>query len=179
MSSQSSQDKWLAIFFIIAALLILFVWIPMDTDTGMVEKVRRKLVIGDALAPSLAAIIICLGGVLLLLKPTGAMQMGKNNLLWLGLLFGLFVVATSLMRYAGPVVTHLLSMDYRPLRSTAPWHYIGFVLGGAFMVGGLTSIVDKKFSHRNFILGLVAALVIALLYDVPFDDLVLPPNGDV
>lgn len=45
-----------------------FIWIPLDVDTGIVEKVRRQVRLGDAFAPSLAALLIGLGGVLLILK---------------------------------------------------------------------------------------------------------------
>ena len=51
MESYPRKDKLLAIFFTLAALFIIFVWVPMDTGTGLVEKVRRKYTIGDALAP--------------------------------------------------------------------------------------------------------------------------------
>ena len=43
---------------LIAGCLILFVWIPLDVETGLIEKVRSQVAIGDALAPSLAASIL-------------------------------------------------------------------------------------------------------------------------
>ena len=35
---------------LVAGCLILFVWIPSDVETGLVEKVRSQVAIGDALA---------------------------------------------------------------------------------------------------------------------------------
>ena len=73
----------------------------------------------------------------------------------------------------------LMNTDYRPLRATPPWHYIGFLVGGTILIGGLTSLVEQRLSAHSFVIGFIATLVVALLYDLPFDDLILPPNGDV
>ena len=94
-------------------------------------------------------------------------------------LFGVLTPRSMLMRYTGPIVAMLMNLDYRPLRATPPWHYIGFLVGGTILIGGLTSLVERRLSARNFVIGFIAALVVALIYDLPFDDLILPPNGDV
>ena len=46
------------------APVIALVWVPLDSASGLIEKVRRQFTIGDALAPTLAAGFILLGGVL-------------------------------------------------------------------------------------------------------------------
>ena len=48
----------------ITGCLILFIWVPVDVETGLIEKVRGQVVIGDAMAPSLAASILILGGLM-------------------------------------------------------------------------------------------------------------------
>ena len=179
MESYPRKDKLLAIFFTLAALFIIFVWVPMDTGTGLVEKVRRKYTIGDALAPTVAGVILLIGGMLLWLRPSADKAITRQNLMWMAYLFGVFAASLMLMRYAGPVVAMLMNADYRPLRATPPWHYIGFLVGGTILIGGLTSLVERRLSAQNFVIGFIAALVVALIYDLPFDDLVLPPNGDV
>ena len=83
------------------------------------------------------------------------------------------------MRYAGPLLATGVDGGYRPLRATPPWSYLGFVLGGTVLIGALTGLVNRQQSLRDYAIGLAAALIIALLYDLPFDDLVLPPNGDI
>ena len=179
MESYPRKDKLLAIFFTLAALFIIFVWVPMDTGTGLVEKVRRKYTIGDALAPTVAGVILLIGGMLLWLRPSADKAITRQNLMWMAYLFGVFAASLMLMRYAGPVVAMLMNADYRPLRATPPWHYIGFLVGGTILIGGLTSLVERRLSAQNFVIGFIAALVVVLIYDLPFDDLVLPPNGDV
>ena len=179
MESYPRKDKLLAIFFALAALFIIFVWVPMDTGTGLVEKVRRKYTIGDALAPTVAGVILLIGGMLLWLRPSADKGTTRQNLIWMAYLFGVFTASLMLMRYAGPVVAMLMNADYRPLRATPPWHYIGFLVGGTILIGGLTSLVERRLSAQNFVIGFIAALVVALIYDLPFDDLILPPNGDV
>ena len=179
MESSSRKDKLLAIFFILAALLIIFLWVPMDTGTGLVEKVRRKYTIGDALAPTVAAAILLMGGVLLWLRPSPHSSITKQHLIWTACLLGVLTLSLLLMRYTGPIAALLLDVNYRPLRSTPPWNYIGFLVGGTILIGGLTSLVERRLSANSFIIGLIASLVVALLYDLPFDDLILPPNGDV
>ena len=179
MESYPRKDKLLAIFFTLAALFIIFVWVPMDTGTGLVEKVRRKYTIGDALAPTVAGVILLIGGMLLWLRPSADKAITRQNLIWMVYLFGVFTASLMLMRYAGPIVAMLMNLDYRPLRATPPWHYIGFLVGGTILIGGLASLVERRLSAHNFVIGFIAALVVALIYDLPFDDLILPPNGDV
>lgn len=179
MESYPRKDKLLAIFFTLAALFIIFVWVPLDTGTGLVEKVRRKYTIGDALAPTVAGVILLIGGMLLWLRPSADKAITRQNLIWMAYLFGVFTASLMLMRYAGPIVAMLMNLDYRPLRATPPWHYIGFLVGGTILIGGLASLVERRLSAHNFVIGFIAALVVALIYDLPFDDLILPPNGDV
>ncbi|MEL6960206.1 MAG: hypothetical protein AAGL89_14765 [Pseudomonadota bacterium] len=174
-----SADRWLALFFLAFALLVIFVWAPLDSGSGLVETVRRKFVIGDALGPTVAGAVIALGALLVFLRPNEGRSISRENMTWLAALFGLFVLSTLLMRYAGPVAWAWSETGYRPLRATAPWHYVGFLLGGTALIGGLTGLAKRQLSFRDFAIGFAAALVIALLYDLPFDDLILPPNGDV
>lgn len=174
-----SADKWLALVFLTFALILIFVWVPLDSGSGLVEKVRRKFVIGDALGPTVAGAFIALGALLVFLRPNEGGSISQENVTWLATLSGLFVLSTLLMRYAGPVALAWSETGYRPLRATAPWHYIGFLVGGTALIGGLTGVVRRQFSFRDFAIGFAAALVIALLYDLPFDNLILPPNGDV
>ena len=179
MESSSQKDKLLAIFFILTALLIIFIWVPMDTGTALVEKVRRKYTIGDALAPTVAGVILLMGGLMLWLRPSSDPSITRQHVIWMACLLGVFTLSLLLMRYAGPAVTMLLGAEYRPLRATPPWHYIGFLVGGTILIGGLTGLVERRLSANHFIIGFIATLVVALLYDLPFDDLILPPNGDV
>ncbi|WP_273498783.1 hypothetical protein [Lentibacter algarum] len=181
MSERNASDKWLGLIAIALAVLLVFVWIPLDTETGLIEKVRRQVRLGDSLGPVVAGCLILIGGVLTFLRPNPqSLRLIKENLCWLGLLCGVIAVSLLLMRHAGPLVTALVTdTPYRTLRATPPWNYIGYLTGGTCLVAGLISIVRRRFSMATLAIGLAASLTFALLYDVPFDDLQLPPNGDV
>lgn len=170
------------------ALMVIFVWIPLDTQTGLVEKVRRQVTIGDALAPTIAAGFLVVGGLLLVVTERNAPdqpQVSPKDVL-----FGLCVVlavtvSVLVMRYAGPAVLGIWNLatggetEYRLLRDTAPWKYIGFVLGGSLMITTLISMVEGRVRARTVLIALICVAVMAAIYDLPFDDLLLPPNGDV
>lgn len=181
MRHHMSLDRWLGLCFLAFALILIFVWVPLDTDTGLVEKVRRRLTVGDALGPTVAGVVISLGGILTLLRPSAASTQGRgrDHLMWVASLLVLFALSLTIMRYAGPLAALGTESGYRPLRNTLPWKYIGFVLGGTAMITGMIALVQRRFSFRALALGLVASLALALLYDLPFEDLLLPPNGDV
>ena len=179
MESGSSSDRWLALFFLAFSILIVLVWIPLDTETGLVEKVRRKFVIGDALAPTIAGAIITLGAILIWLRPSQGHTITRKNVIWTLQLLAIFAISLMIMRYMGPIVAMGFEGGYRPLRATPPWNYIGFLVGGTVMIGGLIATASRRISIRGFAIGFATSLIIALLYDMPFDDLILPPNGDV
>ena len=85
------------------------------------------------------------------------------------------------MLLTGPILAWIVTggeTPYRVLRATAPWKYLGFALGGTVMTFGLIALSQHRPSWRLAALAFVATLVIALLYDLPFDNLLLPPNGD-
>ena len=120
-----------------------------------------------------------LGAILLWLRPSSTAALSRANWSWIVSLLALFALALLMMRYAGPLIAVGVDGGYRPLRATPPWSYLGFVIGGTVLIGALTGVVNRQQSLRDYAVGLAAALVIALLYDLPFDDLVLPPNGDI
>ncbi len=164
------------------ALAVALIWVPMDSTTGLIEKVRRQVTIGDALAPTLAAGVILLGGVLVLFfEPAeNARRLTLKHLQFLVAFLLVVFVAFTVMRWAGPALGALLLEDgYRPVRDTAPWKYVGFVLGGIVLIAGLIALVEARASMRGVILGLLATVALIVIYDLPFDDLLLPPNGDV
>lgn len=162
--------------------LILFVWIPLDIDSGLAEKVRGRLAIGDALAPTVAASVLIIGSLLTMLQ--AFRKRSKIKLTWDGLKFSLFLVSLLgisllLMRWSGPFLASIVGLEYRILRDTIPWKYIGFFLGGGFMVFSLISLMEGRMRWRSLIVAVLTVVVLMLMYDLPFEDLLLPPNGDL
>ena len=73
------------------ALILAFIWIPFDTDTGLVERSRGRYIVGDGLAPTMAAVFILISGVMLLLE-RGAENHHPNrhNMFFIGAIISLW-----------------------------------------------------------------------------------------
>ncbi len=164
------------------ALAVALIWVPLDSTTGLIEKVRRQVTIGDALAPTLAAGFILLGGLLVLFfeSAENARRLTLKHVQFLCVFLLVMFVSFMIMRWSGPAIGSLIFEDgYRPMRDTAPWKYMGFVLGGVVLIAGLIALVEGRVSLRGVIIGFIATVALIVVYDLPFDDLLLPPNGDV
>ena len=176
------------------ALVLLLVWIPADVASGVIEQVRRQVVIGDALAPTVWSTGIGLLGLLLLLASLLRLHEGVAetpgggptwaNLRYLLTLLATIVGALLVMTHAGPWVVGIaqaLGSDvdtYRSLRATRPWKYIGYLAGGFLLVFALMSYTSQRISLRLALIAAAAVLFMAMAYDLPFKNLLLPPNGD-
>ena len=175
-------DTVLAVILLAFAAVLLLFWLPADTDTGLYEIKRGKYTIGDALAPAFAGTIMAVAGLLLLFGPAArdTARLDTDHVWFLSAMIAIVLAGMALMRWAGPLATILFAADdYRLLRDTVPWKYLGFASGGFVIVAGASSVVEGRFSRNAALAGIVAILLIIALYDLPFDDLLLPPNGDV
>ena len=86
---------------------------------------------------------------------------------------------SSITHLAANLVEIVTEPSYRALRATPPWNYTGYLLGGTLVIAALITRINGNVRGKALLIGFIACLVIALLYDLPFDDLQLPPNGDV
>ncbi len=193
-----TRHHWNAILGVISAGFALFAllwWIPASVESGVIVEVRRQTVVGDAMAPTVWAVGMGLLGLLLavqgLLKlregvheaPTGGPTLA--NLRYLGILLGTVFGSLVVMTWAGPLavkLAHTLGSDvdsYRALRATRPWKYIGYCGGGFCMVYGLMTYITHRFSWRQALVAALVVIAMALAYDLPFKNLLLPPNGDL
>lgn len=183
----------LGLFALAFALVGIAVWVPNDTGSGYVEKVRRSMTLGDSLAPTVAFSIIGLGGLMLIVERISLKRAGQSNNHDISALTNnhagfvlklllLFVIYSLTLRYSGPLLTMLwpnLDTPYRLLRDTAPWKYTGFILSGIFLITSLATWSSRGFRWRFVFISLAVCMLIIALYDWPFNDLLLPPNGDV
>ena len=182
MNPRITQDAALGALVLAFGLFIVFVWAPLDSETGIAEKVRGRWAVGDALAPIVAGALLIASGTGLLAgasRTATPAALGLRNLGFLASVIGCVGASLAVMWLAGPVAAALTVGDYRPLRDEAPWKYLGFVLGGGLMIFSLIALVERRLSLARLVLALAVALALALIFDLPFEDLLLPPNGDV
>ncbi len=182
MRSHDRANLILGMATVTLAMLIAFVWVPADVATGMIEKVRRQVTIGDALAPTLAAGFIGLGGLLVVMfeRPENARGITGRNVRFLLVFLIVIALCFAIMRWLGPALTALITQEpYRLLRDEPPWKYLGFLVGGAGLIAALISFVEGRITRRALLVGLATAIGLIVIYDLPFDNLLLPPNGDV
>ncbi len=171
---------------VLLALAGLFLWIPQDTGTGLIVRVRRQVSIGDALAPTIAFTLMAIGGVLLLIEQRkhSSSEVTLAPFLHTGSLVAVIVLGLLFMRHAGPGFLRVAEWfgatetEYRLLRETFPWKYIGYFLGGVTVIGGMASLSAGRLQARTVLIAVAVTIVLISLVDVPFDDLLLPPNGD-
>ncbi|PTX00012.1 hypothetical protein [Pararhodobacter aggregans] len=182
-----TADLVLGLAALALALAALLFWVPADTGSGIVERIRGQYRIGDAMGPAVAFGILILAGIVLAieawLKPAsgpGPSGLGSAQLGFLLLLFVIFMISLLAMRWTGPALASLLTEGgYRSLRASLPWKYLGYVTGGTILVGSLIALAERRISVRAFVIGFFAALLLAMFYDLPFRDFLLPPNGDL
>lgn len=177
-------NKSLGLIALVLSLVIVFVWIPHDVESGLIEKVRRSVTLGDAFAPTIAAFLIGLGGLLILFGDSGSDEqwsLGSNTHYALSVLL-LISLSLLAMRFAGPLIVEWISSEnreYRLLRDTVPWKYLGYLFGGTMLVAGLIAWTERRLRFVHVVIGITATLLFIGFYDLPFEDLLLPPNGDV
>lgn len=183
----------LGILFTVLSLVALLIWIPSDIESGVIVIERRSVEVGDAMGPTAAAIVVLILAVALSLasyfsdpdKDSGepAIGLSKSNVATMLTLAVVVMGSLFVMVYAGPLaITALQALGadlpaYRLLIDTVPYKYIGFACGGFLMVFGLISWVEGRPSRKAAMIAIGAVIALIIVYDVPFDSLLLPPNG--
>ncbi len=188
-----------AVIFLAFSVFALGWWIPNDVESGVLLEERRSIVIGDAMAPTMTAIgMLVVSGALLigalLQRPsTKAGQpidmiertigISRDNFANMAALLAVLVGSLVCMVWAGPLLVGALQAtgydvpNYRLLTDTVPYKYVGFALGGVILVFGLISWITGRAALRGLLTAVAAVAVLIIVYDVPFDTLLLPPNG--
>jgi hypothetical protein len=180
---------------IVASAVTLIWWIPNDIETGVLIEDRYSVEVGDALAPTAIAIGIFLIGVAICVKallsrnsePADSIEraigLSRSNAFSLTFMLTALIGSLLIMTWAGPLTVSAMQSAgfevkaYRLLTDTRPYKYIGFALGGLVMVLSLVTWIEGRFSLRGVLTAIGAVAVLIFVYDVPFDSLLLPPNG--
>lgn len=183
-------EIWLALVCLLAGLLAAFLWIPFDSETPPIYDFRRQTYIGDAMLPMVAAVGIALCALVHLVlsfRRTASDADGPFDILTAGFflsLFAIIITAFVVMYWAGPVALLLFgpsgdeAVSYRQMRASVPWKYAGFVLGGFILVFGISSLLEGAMRWKRALSSILAIAVLIMIFDVPFDTILLPPNGD-
>lgn len=182
------MELLIAIAGAVISALILFVWIPMDINSGMIDTYRRQTYLGDAFLPSVVAAGMLITAVCQIVlvwfrrnDPSEDRLFDHVTFTFFAMFAAIMGVSLSVMFWAGPVVWDMLGdgeRSYRQMRDTVPWKYAGYVLGGLVMVGGIITLLEGSLRTRTLVIagGFIALLI--LIFDLPFDTILLPPNGD-
>lgn len=175
-----TQDRVLGLLVLLFGSWIALYWAPVDSESGLVERLRGRFSVGDALAPTVAGVILMASGAWLAVLGGKGGGIRLANLAYLAALCLCLLASIALMRWAGPALVEAITgAEYRPLRDTVPWKYAGFVMGGTAMILSLIVLVERRLRWSRVLIALGVTLLLAAFYDLPFEDLLLPPNGDV
>lgn len=172
----------------LVAGLVLFVWVPADTDTGIVETFRRQTFLGDAFLPSIAAAVMLVAAILQLLAirlrrpvPDSPPPFDAVTLAFFVAFATVVAVSLILLYWAGPVLWSLLGdgeRSYRQMRGTAGWKHLSMAIGGTVLVFATISLLEGRVRLDRLLLAFGFTAVLIALFDLPFDTILLPPNGD-
>ncbi|GAA6208532.1 hypothetical protein NBRC116601_18250 [Cognatishimia sp. WU-CL00825] len=185
MHRKLKPDVILGLLAILFGVVAILWWVPADTGSGFVVKSRGKFSIGDAFAPTIGFLLLITSGLLLIIESWSKKQeasIERSHIAFGLIAFLTFLCSLLAMRWVGPLAVALFAesgQGYRELRDTLPWKYLGYLAGGSLLVGTFISLSTRKMRLRHFLIGLGVAAAMILVYDLPFEDLLLPPNGDV
>lgn len=195
---RATPDPWdigFGVVVLAGSLISLFVWFPADIPTGFffTNAIGREEP-GDAFFPIILAILLAALSVIQLsiaimgrgpsASPDVQNSLTIQNLRFLLIFIAIIGCGLAIMYGLGPLVVWMLNAlgvldaDYRQLTDTAPYKYIGYVVGGFVMTIALIARTEGKV-RRNSVLAVLITLVVAILiFDVLLKNVLLPPNAD-
>jgi len=194
-NQRPAPDPWnigFGVVVLVLALATLFLWIPGDIKGGFIEANQTgKPEPGDAFFPvilsglMLILAAVQLAGALFSRKPQPASgKITSDNFKFLLFFYAVVLTGLTIMYWLGPLVVDALrgagAIDntYRQLVDTAPYKYIGYVVGGFLMISALIIWAEGRVRvHAILTVAIVIGLLIGVL-DVLLHNIQLPPNAD-
>ncbi|CUH75036.1 Tripartite tricarboxylate transporter TctB family protein [Tritonibacter multivorans] len=173
------------------ALFSLFFWFPNDIQGAFMETTRAgKPEPGDAFFPVLLAgfiaFIAAIQIVSALLKRDQEAQgsdyprLDGENIKFLALFLAIILGSLAVVYWIGPLAVWLTQeeLTYRQLVDTAPYKYLGVVVGGFALTFSLISWAEGRLRARSAVVSALLILVLILVFDVALTNIQLPPNAD-
>lgn len=197
-SKRSALDPWdigFGVVVFVGALLALFVWFPADIPTGFffVNAIGREEP-GDAFFPIILALLLLVLSVLHLVQSFYRSRQGNNapatgeltsdNFKFLFIFIALMTVSLAIMYWLGPLTVAVLNSvgwlesSYRALTDTAPYKFIGYVVGGFVMTITLIAWTEGRIRWVAVVSVLITLTVAILIFDLLLKNVLLPPNAD-
>jgi len=197
-SQRKTLDPWdigFSVFVLASALLAIFVWFPLDIKGGFFNITPLgKVEPGDAFFPSLLAVSLALLSVLQLAisllkgspppRDAEPSRLSSDNFRFLAIFLSICAIGLAMMYTLGPAVVWVMreigatDASYRQLTDTAPYKYIGYVLGGLFITLTLIGWTEGRL-RRGAIIAVFAVLFVAIgIFDGLLSNVLLPPNAD-
>lgn len=103
-----------------------------------------------------------------------------RNLVFLTILAALIGGSLALMFWLGPLAVWLSGTDatYRQLVDSAPYKYIGIVIGGFALTFAIITWAEGRIKRRSAIVSVLLLIVLIVIFDVMLTNIQLPPNAD-
>jgi len=124
-------------------------------------------------------------GLIAIIRPVSAVEgLDRKSFYFIFRLVIAIAIGLALMMHAGPLLVDLVNAlggeigTYRNLRGTYPYKIFGYMLGGFALIFGCIGVVENRFTLGSAGVSLLAVIVLTILYEVPFDNMLLPPNGN-
>ncbi len=198
-SKNGAPDPWdigFGVVVLLGSLLALFVWFPADIPTGFffINAIGREEP-GDAFFPIMLAVLLAILSViqvaLAIFSARSANEddapltmLTVSNFKFLFLFIMISLAGYAIMYWLGPLtVTALnsvgvLDADYRQLTDTAPYKYIGDVVGGFLMTITLIAWTEGRIRRQSVIAVLLTLIIAIIIFDVVLKNVLFPPNAD-
>ncbi len=197
-SQRYAPDPWdigFGVVVLVGSLLALFVWFPADIPTGFffTNAIGREEP-GDAFFPIILATLLAILSAIQLVSAlfknrtedpsTAPAVLTLRNLRFLLIFTFIMAAGLSVMYWLGPLTVSLLKAsgvvdaDYRQLTDTAPYKYIGYVVGGFLMTIVLIAWTEGQIRPRSMLAVLITLTVAIIIFDVVLKNVLLPPNAD-
>ena len=194
----AAPDLWdigFGVFVLTWAVLALSVWFPVDIPTGFfhINAIGREEP-GDAFFPIILAILLLVLACVHIFFSIARIRAGtpahssgeltKPNFKFLGMFILIMACGLAVMYGLGPITVSALKAlgwldaTYRELTDTAPYKYIGYLVGGFLMTIALIAWTEGRIRVAGVISVLLTLFFAILIFDVLLKNVLLPPNAD-